>query len=147
MITHKASTGITKRRPFICGFMKVVCIIEVVAQLGTYRHSPDEVRGDFFTTDLSVPAQERFRDMVQKLVTRGFCKPNVSHFHCSLPRSEASIHVLTHAPVSFTNAEGKGEVGSYFFKVLQRNIAILVQVIIFHDGLQGAREHQKKTHT
>lgn len=58
MITHKASTGITKCRPFICGFMKVVCVIEVVAQLGTYRHSPDEVRGDFFTTDLPVPRQE-----------------------------------------------------------------------------------------
>lgn len=147
MITHKASTGITKRRPFICGFMKVVCIIEVVTQLDTYRHSPDEVRGDFFTTDLSVPGHERFRDMIQKLVTRGFCKPNVSHFHCWRPSSEASIYVSANAPVSFTNAEGKGEVGGYFFKVLQRNISILVLVIIFHDGLQGAREHRKKTHT
>lgn len=60
MITHKASTGVTKSRSFICGFMKVVCIVEVVTQLGTYRHSPDEVRGDFFTTDLSVPEQQRF---------------------------------------------------------------------------------------
>lgn len=51
--------------------MKVVCIVEVVAQLGTYRHSPDEVRGDFFTTDLSLPGQEMFRDRVQKLVSRG----------------------------------------------------------------------------
>lgn len=52
--------------------------------------------------------------------------------------------VSAHAPVSFTNAEGKREVGSYFFKVLQRNITILALVIIFHDGLQGAREQRKK---
>lgn len=70
-ITYKASAGVTKRRPFIRGFMKVVCIVEVVAQLGTYRHSPDEVRGDFFTTDLSLPGQEMSRDRVQKLVSRG----------------------------------------------------------------------------
>lgn len=63
------------------------------------------------------------------------------------PRSEASTSVSDYAPVSFTNAEGKGEIGGYFFKVLQRNITILVLVIIFHDGLQGAREHRRKTHT
>lgn len=130
-ITHKASAGVTKRRPFICGFMKVVCIIEVVAQLSTYRHSPDEVRGDFFTTDLVLPGQEMIK--MDAFVNR--------MFHCSVPHSEAFVDVL---PVSFTDTEGKGEVGSYFFKVLQRNITILVLVIIFHDGLQGATEHWKK---
>lgn len=56
------------------------------------------------------------------------------------------------APVSFTNAEGKGEVGGYFFKVLQRNVTILVLVVIFHDGLRegggmvgvGAGEHWRE---
>lgn len=37
--------------------MKIMCVIEVVAQLGTYRHSPDEVRGDFFTADLALPGK------------------------------------------------------------------------------------------
>lgn len=53
--THKASTGVTKCWPFIGGFMEVMCVIEVEAQFGTYRHSPNEVRGDFFTVDLSLP--------------------------------------------------------------------------------------------
>lgn len=57
MDTHKASTGVTKGWPFIRGFVEVVCVTEVVAQLGTYRHSPNEVRGDFFTADLSLPEQ------------------------------------------------------------------------------------------
>lgn len=57
--THKASTYFTERRPFVCGFMEVMCVIEVVAQFGTYRHSPHEVRGHFFTADLSLPAQEK----------------------------------------------------------------------------------------
>lgn len=58
MNTHKASASITKRRPFICGFLEIVCIIKIVAQLGTYRHSPHEVRGDVFTADLSLPGQK-----------------------------------------------------------------------------------------
>lgn len=44
------------------------------------------------------------------------------------------------SPVSFVSAEGKGEVGCYFLKILQRNVTILVLVVIFHDGLQGATE-------
>lgn len=66
MDTHKASTGVTKRWPFIGGFMEVMCVIEVVAQLGTYRHSPNEVRGDFFTADLSLPGQKIFQSTRQK---------------------------------------------------------------------------------
>lgn len=58
--THKGPTNITRRRPFICGFMEVMHVMEVVAQLGTYRHSPHEVRRDFFTADLSLPGQKMF---------------------------------------------------------------------------------------
>lgn len=55
MDTHKASTYVTECRPLVCGFMKVMYVIEVVAQFGTYGHSPHEVRGDFLTTYLSLP--------------------------------------------------------------------------------------------
>ena len=57
MDTHKASASLTKRRPLVRCFVKVVCV-EAVAQLGTYRHSPHEVRGDFLTADLSLPGQK-----------------------------------------------------------------------------------------
>lgn len=73
---HWASTCVTKRWSLVCGFVEVVHVVEVVAQLGTYGHSPHEVRGNFFTADLSLP-------------------------------------------VSFVSAEGEGEVGCYFLKVLQ----------------------------
>lgn len=55
--THKSSTSVAERWPFVRSFMEVMCVIEVVAQLGTYRHSPDEVRGDFLTADLSLPSK------------------------------------------------------------------------------------------
>ncbi len=61
MDTHKASTSITKCWPFIRGFMEVMRVIEVVAQLGTYGHSPHEVRSDVFTADLSLPGQKIFQ--------------------------------------------------------------------------------------
>lgn len=57
--THKASTSVTESGPFIGGFMEVMRVIEVIAQLSTYRHSPHEVRGDFFTADLSLPGQKK----------------------------------------------------------------------------------------
>lgn len=59
--THKASTYITECWSFVCGFMEVMRVIEVVPQLGTYGHSPHEVRGDFFTADLSLPRQKIFQ--------------------------------------------------------------------------------------
>lgn len=67
--THKASTSVTESRPFVCGFMEVMGVIEVVAQLSTYRHSPHEVRVDFFTADLSLPEQKKkFQCAMQKWV-------------------------------------------------------------------------------
>lgn len=76
-----------------------------------------------------------------------FCKLHVSHFHCGAPHSEIFLYISASPPVSFTNAKGEGEVGSYFFKLLQRNVTILVLVIVFHDGLQGATEHRGRTHS
>lgn len=66
MDTHKTSASVTECRTFICGFMEVMRVIEVVAQLSTYRHSPHEVRGDFFTADLSLPRAEKISKMQQK---------------------------------------------------------------------------------
>lgn len=54
---QKSSTGVTEGRAFVRSLVEVVCVIEVVAQLGTYRHSPDEVRRDFLTADLSLPGK------------------------------------------------------------------------------------------
>lgn len=54
--THKASAILAKRWPLVRGFVEVMRI-EAVAQLGTYRHSPHEVRGDFFMADFSLPGQ------------------------------------------------------------------------------------------
>lgn len=116
--------------------MEVVCVTEVVAQLGTYRHSPNEVRGDFFTADLSLPEQEMFQCRMQKLF-----------FLTVQPLCEGSLHVSTSSPVSFASAEGEGEVGCYFLKVLQRNVTFLVVVVVFHYGLQGATEQSKKNYT
>lgn len=59
-VTYKSSTGVAKCRPLVSSFMEVMCVIKVVAQLGTYRHSPDEVRGDFLTVDLSLPVQNKY---------------------------------------------------------------------------------------
>lgn len=67
MDTHKASTYVTECWPFVCGFVEVMRVIEVVAQFGTYRHSPHEVRGNFFTADLSLPAQEKFPECNTKV--------------------------------------------------------------------------------
>lgn len=36
------------------------------------------------------------------------------------------------------STEGEGEVGRYFLKFPKRNVAILIVVVVFHDGLQGA---------
>lgn len=55
--THKASARLAERGPLVRGFMEVVCV-EVEAQLGTYGHSPHEVRGDFLTADLSLPVRK-----------------------------------------------------------------------------------------
>ena len=55
--THEASTRVAERRPLVRGFVEVVHVSEVVAQLGTYGHSPHEVRGDLLTADLSFPGQ------------------------------------------------------------------------------------------
>lgn len=46
--------------------MEIMCVIEVVAQLGTYRHSPDEVRGDFLTADLSLPGKVQHQRCICK---------------------------------------------------------------------------------
>lgn len=70
MDTNKASTCVTEGWPFVCGFMEVMSVFEVVAQLGTYRHSPHEVRGDFFTADLSLPGQKIFQSATQKVSKR-----------------------------------------------------------------------------
>lgn len=141
MDTHKASAGVTKGWSFIRGFVEVVCVTEVVAQFGTYRHSPNEVRGDFFTADLSLPEQEMFQCRMQKLVSQEFWKQCV--FSTVQPLCEGSLQVSTSSPVSFASAEGEGKVGCYFLKVLQRNVTFLVVVVIFHYGLQGATEQFK----
>lgn len=78
--------------------------------------------------------------MIQKLVSRGLSETArfaFSLFDASIRGPFFFLKLSASAPVSFTNAEGKGEVGGYFFKVLQRNVTILVLVVIFHDGLRG----------
>lgn len=52
---------------------------------------------------------------------------------------------LSHPPVSFVSTEGEGEVGRYFLKFPQRDVAILIVVVIFHDGLQGATERERRS--
>lgn len=64
--THKASTCVTKRWTFIRHFMEVMRVFEVEAQLGTYRHSPHEVRVDFLTADLSFSGQKMFQSATQQ---------------------------------------------------------------------------------
>lgn len=59
--THEASAGVAERWPLVRGFMEVVRIVEVVAQLGAHRHPPHEVRRDFFTADLSLPEEKMFQ--------------------------------------------------------------------------------------
>lgn len=59
--THEASAGVAERRPLVRGFMEVVRVVEVVAQLGAHRHPPHEVRRDFFTADLSLPEERMFQ--------------------------------------------------------------------------------------
>lgn len=52
-----------------------MCVAEVEAQLSTYRHSPHEVRGYFFTADLSLPGQKKRNTKVSKWVEVFFTKP------------------------------------------------------------------------
>lgn len=59
---------------------------------------------------------------------------------CSHNNTRGLWQFAASSPVSFVSAEGKGEVGCYFLKVLQRNVAVLILVVIFHHGLQGATE-------
>jgi len=124
MDTHKASTRLAERGPFIRGLVEVVCV-EVEAQLGTYRHSPHEVRGDFFTADFPLPASRT-----------GGNPCNTSRSS----RQQASALVRAFSPVSLVSAEGEGEVGCYFLKVLQCDVTVLALVVVLHDGLQGATE-------
>lgn len=56
--THKAAAGVAEGWPLVGDFVEVVGVVEVVAQLGTHRHSPHEVRGDFLAADLPLPAQK-----------------------------------------------------------------------------------------
>lgn len=79
--THKASTSITKLWPFIRGLVEVMCVAEVEAQLSTYRHSPHEVRGYFFTADLSLPGQKKRNTKVSKWVEVFFYK-TIQEFSC-----------------------------------------------------------------
>lgn len=141
--THKASTSITKLWPFIRGLVEVMCVAEVEAQLSTYRHSPHEVRGYFFTADLSLPGQKKRNTKVSKWVEVFFTKPFKSSHVVSCFLGLDNVREggpAASSPVSFVSAEGEGEVGCYFLKVLQRNVTILVLVVIFHYGLQGATE-------
>lgn len=79
-MTHKASTRVAERRPLVCGFMEVMCVIEVVAQLGTHRHSPHEVRGDFLTADLSLSKRNIFQQQQHPFnVMRWFVFVNGCH--------------------------------------------------------------------
>lgn len=66
---------------------------------------------------------------------------------CAPHFKEASLYVfpLGHPPVSFVSTEGEGEVGRYFLKFPQRDVAILIVVVIFHDGLQGATERERRS--
>lgn len=48
--------------------------------------------------------------------------------------------VAAFSPVCFVSAEGKGEVGCYFLKVLQCNVTVLALVVVLHYRLQGATE-------
>lgn len=146
--THKASTCVTKRWTFIRHFMEVMRVFEVEAQLGTYRHSPHEVRVDFLTADLSFSGQKMFQSATQQWVSQveGFRNHSTAHvvscfFSVLQPQQhERPLSTAASSPVSFVSAEGKGEVGCYFLKVLQWNVAILILVVIFHHGLQGATE-------
>lgn len=61
---------------------------------------------------------------------------------CAL--SATLVCVLSYPPVSFVCTEGEGEVGCYFLKVPQRDVTILVRVVVFHDGLQGATEKRRE---
>lgn len=79
--THKASTCVTKRWPLIRHFMEVMRVFEVEAQLGTYRHSPHEVRVDFLTADLSFSGQKMFQSATQQWVSQveGFRNHSTAH--------------------------------------------------------------------
>lgn len=119
MDTYKASARVTKCWPFICGLMEIMCVTEVVAQFGTYRHSPNEVRGDFFTADLSLPVDRHFHRTTRKLLngSRLFRSAAYDFMFLSVAFREALVHVFASSPVSFVSAEGEREVGRYFFKV------------------------------
>lgn len=43
-------------------------------------------------------------------------------------------------PIALVRAEGEGEICSDLLKVIQRNVAVHVQIIVLHDGLQGATQ-------
>lgn len=43
------------------------------------------------------------------------------------------------------STEGEGEVGCYFLKFPQRDVAILIMVVVFHDGLQGATVREESS--
>lgn len=43
-------------------------------------------------------------------------------------------------PVTVMSAEGERKISSYLLKVLQRDVAIHVQIIILHDRLQREAE-------
>lgn len=55
------------------------------------------------------------------------------------------VRVSFHTPVSFVSTEGEGEVGRYFLKFPQRDVAILIVVVVFHDGLQGATVREESS--
>lgn len=98
--------------------MEFVRIFEVVAQLGTNRHSPHEVRGDFLMADLSFPEHRMFQSKQR-------ARLNKLTAHVSLcvsqqcDRERPRFREQLPLPVSFVSAEGEGEVSRYLLKVLQ----------------------------
>lgn len=62
------------------------------------------------------------------------CSLSALHPYDQRPPAPAS------SPVRFMSAEGEGEVGRYFLKVLLGDVAILVLIVVLHYGLQGATQ-------
>lgn len=75
--THESSAGVAERRPFVRGFMEVMCVVEVVTELCTYGHPPHEVRGDFFPADLSLPGRDHNPRKGERRVSQSLCSVSV----------------------------------------------------------------------